>query len=760
MAQAFETGAPLTRRGFLVGAGAAGGLAMGWTVLPEFGIGAAHAATPFEPNLWLTIDDAGVTTVHIVKAEMGQHVGTAIAQSVAEELEANWEDVRIDYPDADPRFGLFLTGGSWSVNWTFDKMSRAGAAGRIALVDEAARKWGVQPQECRAENGTVMHPASARKVTYAELVRAGVKPRVFSEDELKSIELKPATQRRIVGRPVAALDIPEKTNGTAVFGIDSFAENMLYAAPVTPPVRAGAKVLSIDDEVARQVAGYVRAVTLEDPTATITGWVVALAETYPAATKAAAALKVSYDAGPNARASSSSILDEAEQLQADGKDAVPFVLKGDAAKAIVDAPVKHEAVYTTELNIHSPLEPMNALAEWKDGKWHFTCGNQYQTLAMGKLPVALGVKPEEVVLHQRLLGGGYGRRLDHDYMIAAGLAAKAAGRPVKLIYTREHDMQMDFTRSITYQVLKGGADPDGNLVGLSHDVVSASATLRQDPGSMADGVGKTGKLDPFSVNGADFWYTLPNHTVRSILSKQGQAATPKGYLRSVAPGWTFFAVESFLDELAHKSGKDPVAMRLAMLDGKGENAGKAPSSVGGAKRLANVLRVAVEKSGYGTKTLPKDTAMGVACVSSQERTTPSWTVCVAEVSVDRATGDFNVRKLTVVSDVGTAVNPDGVTAQLEGATLWGLSLATLEKATLRDGAIEQTNFDSYKTLRMADVPELEIVTVQTGDYPVGVGEPATTAVAPALANAIHGAVGARVRSLPITAEAVKGAMRA
>jgi isoquinoline 1-oxidoreductase len=379
---------------------------------------------------------------------------------------------------------------------------------------------------------------------------------------------------------------------------------------------------------------------------------------------------------------------------------------------------------------------------------------------MGKLPVALGVKPEEVVLHQRLLGGGYGRRLDHDYMIAAGLAAKAAGRPVKLIYTREHDMQMDFTRSITYQVLKGGADPNGNLVGLSHDVVSASATLRQDPGSMADGVGKTGKLDPFSVNGADFWYTLPNHTVRSILSKQGQAATPKGYLRSVAPGWTFFAVESFLDELAHKSGKDPVAMRLAMLDGKGENAGKAPSSVGGAKRLANVLRVAVEKSGYGTKTLPKDTAMGVACVSSQERTTPSWTVCVAEVSVDRATGDFNVRKLTVVSDVGTAVNPDGVTAQLEGATLWGLSLATLEKATLRDGAIEQTNFDSYKTLRMADVPELEIVTVQTGDYPVGVGEPATTAVAPALANAIHGAVGARVRSLPITAEAVKGAMRA
>jgi CO/xanthine dehydrogenase Mo-binding subunit len=312
---------------------------------------------------------------------------------------------------------------------------------------------------------------------------------------------------------------------------------------------------------------------------------------------------------------------------------------------------------------------------------------------------------------------------------------------------------MDFSRPLTYQKLKAGLDQNGKFVALNHDAVSAWPTKRWGiPEFLSPSVDKKGALDAFAVNGSDFFYTVPNHTVRAILNEMAQQATPSGQLRSVAPGWTFWAVESMVDELAHAAGKDPAQFRIDMLDGAGDNDG-------GAQRLRNTLLAAMGLAGYGTKKLPKGEGMGIACVSSQERKTASWTACVAHVAV-APSGEIKVKKLTVATDVGTAVNPDGIRAQVEGGALWGLSLALYEKATMKDGGIEQSNFDTYTPLRMSQVPEVAVNVIANGDKPTGVGEPAVTVVAPAIGNAIFNACGARVRALPITAEAVKAAMKA
>jgi len=322
---------------------------------------------------------------------------------------------------------------------------------------------------------------------------------------------------------------------------------------------------------------------------------------------------------------------------------------------------------------------------------------------------------------------------------------------VKVIYSRENDMTMDFTRPLTYQKLRAGLNDKGEIVAVDHDLVSAWPTKRWGiPGFLTPAVDNKGALDGFAVHGADFYYTVPNHTIRTVLNELAQAATPSGQLRSVAPGWTFWAVESLVDEIAHATGRDPAELRLSMLDGGGDNEG--------APRLANALRAAMGLAGYGTKKLPKGEGLGVACVSSQERKTSSWTACVAHVAVSDD-GVVKIKKLTVASDVGTAVNPDGVRAQVTGAAAWGMSLAMFEKATMKNGAIEQANFDQYKPMRNADMPEIEVAVIANGEMATGTGEPAVTVVAPAIGNAIFNAVGARVRSLPITADTVRAAMK-
>jgi isoquinoline 1-oxidoreductase subunit beta len=752
--------ADLSRRSFLVGTAAAG-LALGYSAVP--GIDTALAAAPanFDPSVWYAIAPDGIVTVTCGKADMGQHIASTMAQIVCEELGANWKDMRVQLASNDPKFndpvlGAQITGGSWSTMMNFDAMSRAGAAGRIALTEAAAASMGVPPfykDELVVRDSVVTHPKSKKSMTFAEIVKSGKATKTFTPDELKAIKLKTADQYTLIGVSVPQLDIPSKTNGTAKYGIDVMLPGMVHGAVVTPPVRYGATVKSVDDSEAKKVKGFIKAVILDDKTATTTGWVVAVADTYANAKKAAGALKIAYDGGPNAKLSSESLFTEAKRLQGLDDSGQFFVRDGDTKAAFGSAAKVMEAEYTTNINIHAPMEPMNATAEFKGDILHIYSGNQFATRSGAIAAGAAGIDPKFVVMHQMWLGGGFGRRLDADMMVPAVQAAKAVGKPVKVIYSRENDMTMDFSRPLTYQKVKAGLDADGRLIALDHDVVSAWPTQRWGiPDFLSPSVDKKGPLDAFTVNGSDFFYTVPNHNVRAIKNEMAHNATPSGQLRSVAPGWTFWAVESMIDELAHAVGKDPAQYRIAMLDGKGANAG-------GAERLRNTLLAAMGMAGYGTKQLPKGEGMGVACVSSQERATASWTACVAHVAVS-SSGEVKVKKLTVATDVGTQVHPDNIRAQVEGAALWGMSLALFEKATLKDGGIEQTNFNTYKPLRMSQMPEVAVSVIANGEKATGVGEPAVTVVAPAIGNAVFNAVGARVRSLPITADAVKAAMKA
>jgi isoquinoline 1-oxidoreductase beta subunit len=747
----------LSRRSFLVGT-AATGLVLGYAGVGGIDPAAAAAPANFEPSVWYSIAPDGLVTVSCGKADMGQHVASTMAQIVAEELGANWKDMRVQLASNDPKFndpvlGAQITGGSWSTMMNFDAMSRAGAAGRMALTEAAAAAMGVPANECVVRSSVISHPKSKKSMSFADVVKSGKATKTFTPDELKAIKLKTPDQYTMIGVAVPQLDIPSKTNGTAKYGIDVMLPGMLHGAIVTPPVRYGATVKSVDETAAKKVPGYIKAVTLDDKTGTTTGWVVAVANTYANAKKAAAALKVSYDGGPNAKASSESLLTEAKRLQGLSDSGQFFVKDGDPNAAFGTAAKVLEAEYTTNINIHAPMEPMNATAEFKGDILHMYSGNQFATRSGAIAAGAAGIDPKYVVMHQMWLGGGFGRRLDADMMVPAVQAAKAVGKPVKVIYTRENDMTMDFSRPLTYQKVKAGMDGDGKIVAMSHDVVSAWPTQRWGiPDFLTPSVDKKGPLDSFTVNGADFFYTVPNHYVRAIKNEMAHNATPSGQLRSVAPGWTFWAIESMIDEIAHATGKDPAQLRISLLDGKGKNDG-------GAQRLRNTLLAAMGLAGYGTKQLPKGEGMGVACVSSQERASASWTACVAHVAV-APSGEVTVKKLTVATDVGTQVNPDGIRAQVEGAALWGMSLALFEKATLKDGGIEQTNFDSYTPLRMSQMPEVAVNVIANGEKATGVGEPAVTVVAPAIGNAVFNAVGARVRGLPISAEAVKAAMKA
>jgi isoquinoline 1-oxidoreductase subunit beta len=745
----------LSRRSFLIGS-AACGLVLGYAGMPDVALAAAPANV--EPSVWYAIAPDGLVTVTCGEADMGQHIASTMAQIICEELGAAWKDMRVQLASNDPKFndpvlGAQITGGSWSTMMNFDAMSRAGAAGRIALTDAAASAMGVPAGELVVRESAVTHPKSKKSMSFAEIVKSGKATKTFTPDELKAITLKTPDQYTMIGVSVPQLDIPSKVNGTAKYGIDTMLPGMVYGKVVTPPVRFGATVKSVDDSAAKKVPGFIKAVTLDDKTNTTSGWVVAVANTYTNARKAADALKITYDNGPYANVSSETLQTEAKRLQAETDSGQFFVKDGDPAAALANAAKVVEAEYTTSINIHAPLEPMNATAEFKGDILHVYTGNQFATRSGAIAAGAAGIDPKYVVMHQAWLGGGFGRRLDADMTVPAVQAAKAVGKPVKVIYSRENDMTMDFSRPLTYQKVKAGLDGDGKLIALSHDVVSAWPTARWGiPDFLSPSADKKGPLDAFTVNGADFFYSVPNHHVRAIKNELAHNATPSGQLRSVAPGWTFWAVESMIDELAHAAGQDPAQFRIALLDGKGANDG-------GAQRLRNTLLAAMGLAGYGTRQLPKGEGMGVACVSSQERKTASWTACVAHVAV-APSGEVKVKKLTVATDVGTQVHPDNIHAQVEGAALWGLSLALYEKATLKDGGIEQTNFDSYKPLRMSQMPEVAVSVIANGEPATGVGEPAVTVIAPALGNAIFNACGARVRGLPMTAEAVKAAMKA
>jgi CO/xanthine dehydrogenase Mo-binding subunit len=404
------------------------------------------------------------------------------------------------------------------------------------------------------------------------------------------------------------------------------------------------------------------------------------------------------------------------------------------------------------------MEPVNALAFEKDGVFEIHTGNQWQSLILPTLSKALGRPEDKIVMKTYLLGGGFGRRLNGDYAVPAALAAQKLGKPVKLVFTRADDVRFDSFRSPSVQTVRMAFGEAGRVTAMDHAACAGWPTEIMAPFFMPKGENGA-PYDPFSINGANHWYSVGAQRVRAVSNDLANRSFRPGWLRSVGPGWTNWALESFMDEAAHASGQDPLAFRLKLLDGAGRNAGGPPSAVGGAKRQAAVLTRLAKTAGWG-KPLPKDTGLGLATTFGQERDMPTWVACAARVKVDRKTGAAKCEKLWLAVDAGTIVHPDGALAQMQGAALWGLSLALFEGATFENGQIRETNLDAYTPLRMADVPDLHIDLIPSTEAPVGLGEPATTVVAPAIGNAIFAAVGARVRDLPIRPEGVLKAMKA
>jgi CO/xanthine dehydrogenase Mo-binding subunit len=660
---------------------------------------------------------------------MGQHVGTALARILADELEIAWDNVRIKQVDSDPKWGLMVTGGSWSVWQTLPIYSQAGAAGRTALIEAGAAALGVDAATCTARSGEVI--SGSKKISYADIVKKGVS-KTFTPEELAALPVKLAAERRLIGKPVMARDIMEKTNGTALYGIDAKVDGMVYARPIMPPTRNRSKVNSVDDSAAKSVKGYQQSLVIDDPSGTVTGWVMVIADTYLAAIEAADLVKVDWTPGPTSKVSEKQIQDHAGSLLDDpSQGAILDTGLTDTTAAFAAATTKVEATYTTGTALHMHLEPVNALALEKDGVMKIDTGNQWQSLLLPWLATALGMPEDKIVMRAYRLGGGFGRRLNGDYAVPAALAAKALGKPVKMVLTREDDTRMDSVRSPSVQRLRLAADTDGKVTGMEQHVAAGWPTQVMAPFFMPNGVNGV-TYNPFAVSGADHWHTVGAHRVRAVSNDLANSTFRPGWLPSVG-------------------------FRLTLLDGAGMNADSTPNAVGGALRQAEVVRRCAANAGWG-KILPADTGIGLATSFGQERGMPTWVACTAQVRVDRASGRVTVEKLTLVTDASTIVDTDSALAQMEGAALWGLSLALHEGTEFVNGQVRDLNLGPYTPLRLADVPELDISFVESTEVPVGLGEPATTVVGPAIGNAIFNAVGARLRHIPITSEAVLAAI--
>lgn len=740
----------MNRRSFLVRSAGAGLVMALGTTLPGCSREqaatelAAGASKSFSPSIWFEMNGRGETVVNIAKAEMGQHVGTALARIVCDELGADWARVSLNHVDSDPKWGYMVTGGSWSVFTSFTMLSQAAAAGRQVLIEAAALMIGADASDMTAENGRLF--GGGRSISFEEVIAKADISRSFSEEELAAMPVKAPADRRLIGRDTKALDVPEKARGEAIYGLDAELPGMVYAHPIMPPTRYGSVITAIDDAAAREIPGYLQTVKIDDPSGFVQGMALAVAETFPAAMQASEAIRVSWEAGETATVSEDDILAEGLRLVSDKSAGALFVNHGDVDAALASSVSGMSSVYRTHAVLHFTLEPQNALVEFRDGHCHVHAGNQWQSLIIPVLAKSLGIAESDITLHTYYLGGGFGRRLFGDQMIPAAHAARELGRPVKLIMSRPADSQFDCVRSPSVARLEAATDDNGRIVAVDHAAAAGWPTLSMAPGFLGDGAGDSGKFDGFSINGADHWYTLPNHRVRAINNELAQKTFLPGWLRAVGPGWIAWGVECFMDELADRAGVDPIDYRLEMLDGAGRNAGDTPQAEGGALRLAAVLQDVRERSGWG-RDLPDGEGMGVAIAQGQERNMPTWTACVAHVAVD---GDrVTVKKIWQTLDCGTVVHPDGAMAQAEGATLWGVSLALHEGTAFENGHVKDRNLDYYTPLRMEDVPELDLRFMESDGFPTGLGEPPLIAVAPAIGNAVFAATGKRVRDLPI-----------
>jgi CO/xanthine dehydrogenase Mo-binding subunit len=750
-----------SRRDFLILA-LKSGVALGfassgaaWAQSPQ--ATAAESSDParrFEPTIWYSLGGDGAVVVHVAQAEMGQHVGTALARIVAEELEADWRKVTFEMVDSDPKWGLMITGGSWSVWKGFPILSRAGAAGRMALIEEGAKLLGVTPRECAAEQGVVRSATS--EISYGEIVLRGDLSRTYTASQLDALPIKTPSARRLIGRVTPALDIPAKVDGRGIYGIDAAVPGMIFARPKLPPTRYGCKVLSIDDSAARRLPGYIRSIALDDPTGVALAVVMVYADSFAVANRAADVVKVDWATGDAINTSEADIQKRAGELISDPQGGARPVDDAGVEAAFASAKRTLERTYATSTVMHFALEPVNALAFEREGIFEIHTGSQFQTRALALLAKALGRPADKIILRTYLLGGGFGRRLCEDYAVVAALAAQAVGRPVKTVFTRTDDMRFDCPRPPTTQLVRMAWDSEGKISAMEHHAAAGWPTAVIAPALLSKDAGGV-PFDPFAINGADHWYTVGAQRVRALRNDLAERTFLPGYLRSVSPGWINWALESFMDEAAHERGEDPAVFRLRLLNGAGRNAGSSPNAVGGARRQARVLSRLIEKSGWGAPT-PTDTGVGIATTFGQERDMPTWVACAARVRVDRRSGEVIAEKLTFVIDAGTIIDPGGAEAQVQGGILWGLSMALHEGTEFSRGQPKATNLDAYPLLRMGDVPEVDIEFLPSTEVPVGLGEPATTAVAPAIGNAIFAATGARCRDLPIRPEAVLRAL--
>lgn len=703
------------RRGFLrTGLALGGGLLIGFQV-ERANSASAAVHTPFEPNAYIRIDTNGIVTLTMSYVEMGQGTYTAIPMLIAEELEVDLGMVRLEHAApsdklfSNPMFGNQTTGGSTSIRAAWEPMRRAGATARTLLITAAAQRWKVMPSSCRAQLGKVIHLPSGRTLKYGDLagVAAGL-PLPAAEEVL----LKKPDDFKLIGTPAKRLDASEKVNGSAQYGIDVRLPGMLVAALVASPV-VGGKLRKLDDRMAKKVKGVRQVVRLDDAVAVV-------ADHTGAARKGLAALLIEWDDGPNAAVSSEGIL---HSMELASRDAGAVAYKtGDVDTALAGAASRQEAVYQLPFLAHAAMEPMNCTVHLRKDSCEIWTGTQVITRAQMAAAQACGLPLEKVIVHNQMLGGGFGRRLEVDGVVRAVQVARHVPGPVKVVWSREEDIQHDLFRPYFYDRMAGGLDARGELVAWHHCITGSSVLARWYPPAFSKG------LDHETVDGAaNQPYAIPNLLIDYV--QHEPPGVPTAFWRGVGPAHNVFVVESFIDELAAKAARDPVAYRSTLL--------------ANSPRAQAVLKLAADKAGWG-KTLPAGSGRGI----SLQFAFGTYMAQVAEVRVGKD-GEVSVTRIVCALDAGIIVNPDTVRAQVSGGIIFGLSAALYGEITLKNGRVEQSNFHDYRVLRINEVPQIEVHIIASAEAPGGMGEPATAAVAPAVTNAIFAAIGRRLRRLPI-----------
>jgi len=675
----------------------------------------AQVATGVAVNAFVRIGTDDLVTVIVNHSEMGQGPYTSLPQLLADELDADWTKVRAESAPVDPvynhpAFGMQMTGGSSSTWSGFDQFRKAGAAARAMLIAAAAQEWNVEPTSLRTENGAVFHDGSKRRLSYGQLAEKAAKL-----TPPQQVTLKDPKNFKFIGKPIRRLDTAEKTNGKGIFGIDVALPGMLTVLVARSPVFGG-KVKSFNGDKAKATKGVRKIVEIPSGVAVV-------AEGFWAAKRGRDALQIEWDEG--SMADFSTMTQRQQYAQLAKQPGLVARKDGDAEKAMATAAKKLEAVYEVPYLSHAMMEPLNCVVDLRADRCEIWTGTQFQTVDRMAAAQAAGLKPEQVQIHTTLLGGGFGRRANpaSDFVIEAVFAAKAAGAPVKVIWTREDDMHGGYYRPMYYHTVAGGLDNLGNPVAWSHHIVGQSIVA----GTPFESVMVKDGIDPTSVEGvADMVYAIPNLSVQYHQTKVG---VPVLWFRSVGHSHTAFVKESFLDELAFLGGKDPFELRRSLL-------AKSPRNLG-------VLELAATKAGWG-KPLPKGRGRGIAVNASFE----SFSAHVAEVSVDEK-GKVRVHRVVCAIDCGRYVNPSIIEAQGHGGVIFGLSAALYGELTFEKGRIQQRNFHDYQMLRINESPEIEVHIVTNDEKPGGIGEPGVPCIAPAVANAIFAATGKRIRKLPI-----------